>query len=201
MAEAAAVETLEGTLRELFGIKIYRNNLFIMMVVWSFGSWAFFVVPFYLAEIKGNMFLMSLMTALAEIVATFICMFAIHGRDLRKALALFCGISAVGSLAVIIFTSVYSGDSQLPEAFAYMFLYVGVVTTFDLVYLIVNDLFPTIFLGTSYGACNVAGRLISIMAPLAARLPGVIPLIILGIYAAICTALPLGLIKAKKEAT
>ena len=80
-----------------------------------------------------------------------------------------------------------------------MLLYVGVVTAFDLVYLIVNDLFPTIFLGTSYGACNVAGRFISILSPMAARLPGVIPLIVLGVFATVCTLLPLGLIKAKRD--
>ena len=106
LAEAANEEQLNGTLRELFTIKVYRSNLLIMVVCWSFSSWAFFVVPFYLGKIKGNMYLMSLMTALAEIIATFICMFAIHGRDLRKALAFFCGLSAAGSVGVIIFTSV-----------------------------------------------------------------------------------------------
>ena len=141
---------------------------------------------------------MSLMTALAELIATFICMYAIHGRDLRKLLALFCGISCVGSIAVIAFTSIYSGESQLPEAFAYMILYIGVVTAFDLVYLMVNELFPTVFLGTSYGACNVIGRGVSIMAPLAAELPGAVPLILMSCFAAICTALPFGLVKTKK---
>ena len=81
------------------------------MVTWSFSSWAFFVIPFYLGEIPYNMYLMSLNTAIAEIIATFICMYAIHGRDLRKALTLFCAISAFGSLAVIIFTLVYDGAS------------------------------------------------------------------------------------------
>lgn len=196
--DAADEDKLNGTLGELFGIKLYRNNLILMIICWSFSSWAFFVVPFYLGKIKGNMYLMSLMTAIAEIIATFICMFAIHGRDLRKALALFCAISSVGSVGVIAFTSMYSGDSQLPSAFAYMFLYIGVVTAFDLVYLIVNDLFPTVFLGTSYGACNVVGRFISIMSPLAAELPGAVPLILLAAFAAICTALPFGLVKPQK---
>ena len=196
--EEADESKLTGSVSELFGIKLYRNNLLLMIACWSFSSWAFFVVPFYLGTIKGNMYLMSLMTALAELIATFICMFAIHGRDLRKALALFCGLSCVGSIAVIAFTSLYSGDSQLPSAFAYMILYIGVVTAFDLVYLIVNELFPTVFLGTAYGACNVIGRAISIMSPLAAELPGSVPLILLACFAAICTALPFGLVKTKK---
>ena len=79
-----------------------------------------------------------------------------------------------------------------------MILYIGVVTAFDLVYLIVNELFPTVFLGTAYGACNVVGRAISIMSPLAAELPGAVPLILLACFAAICTALPFSLVKTKK---
>ena len=78
-----------------------------MMIAWSFSSWAFFVIPFYLGDVGGNMYLNSLMTAIAEIIATFICMYAIHGRDMNKALAFFCGISAAGSLAVILFTTFY----------------------------------------------------------------------------------------------
>ena len=191
-------ENLSGSLRELFTTKVYRNNLIIMSIVWSFGSFGNFVIPFYLATIPANMYLMALMTAVAEINATFICMFAIAGRDLRKALAFFCAMSAIGSLGVIIFTSLYKGESQLPEALAYMILYTGVVTAFDLVYLTMNDLFPTIYKGTAYGAANIVGRFVSIFAPMAAVLPGVTPLIILGVFAAICTGLPLFLVKEKK---
>ena len=82
---------------------------------------------------------------------------------------------------------------------AYMFLYVGIGLAFNCVYLLVNDLFPTILLGTSYGACNVVGRFVSILAPLAAELPGVMPLVLLGCFAAVCTIIPCGLVKAKNE--
>ena len=77
--EAANEEKLTGSVRELLTIRVFRNNLIIMMICWSFSSWAFFVVPYYLGKIKGNMYLMSLMTAFAEIIATFITMFAISG--------------------------------------------------------------------------------------------------------------------------
>lgn len=40
---------LKGTMGELFSIKVYRNNLIIMMVVWSFASFAFFLVPLYIS--------------------------------------------------------------------------------------------------------------------------------------------------------
>ena len=81
-----------------------------------------------------------------------------------------------------------------------MLLYVGVVTTFNLVYLIVNELFPTLYLATAYGACNIVGRSITILSPLVARAPDPIPLAILGAYSAVCILLPFGLVKFKKLA-
>jgi MFS family permease len=35
-------------LGELLKNKVYRNNLLVMMVIWSFGSFSFFLVPYYL---------------------------------------------------------------------------------------------------------------------------------------------------------
>lgn len=64
----------------------------------------------------------------------------------------------------------------------YLILYVGIVTVFDLVYLIVNDVFPTIFLATSYGACNIVGRFVSITSPVMAYAPEPIPMLTLAVF-------------------
>ena len=87
----------------------------------------------------------------------------------------------------------------MPVAVAYLILYVGVVTAFDLVYLIVNELFPTIFLATSYGACNVVGRFISILSPLMAYAPNPIPMLTLIIFSGLCIFLPLCLVKVNQD--
>jgi hypothetical protein len=49
--KAANVFELEGTLSELFSIKVYRSNLIILATLWSFSSFAFFLIPYYIAEI------------------------------------------------------------------------------------------------------------------------------------------------------
>ena len=113
----------------------------------------------------------------------------------------FCGLTCVGSVGALIFQSVYSGDSGIPVAVAYLILYVGVVTAFDLVYLIVNDLFPTIFLATAYGACNVIGRFVSILAPTMAFAPDPIPMLTLIIFSGICIVLPMFLVKVDLNTT
>jgi len=81
----------------------------------------------------------------------------------------------------------------------YLVQYVGIVTAFDLVYVIVPDLFPTIFLGTAYGCCNVLGRFIAVLSPEVARAPDPWPMTVLAIYALVATVLPFGLIKVKNE--
>lgn len=169
MKEAQNELNLKGSLLELFKVKIYRRNLIIMVIVWSFASFAFFCVPFYIGTIPANMYLMNSCTAVAEIISSFVCLALPKTADLRRSISLFCFMSCIGSVGIMIFNGLYSGSSQVPQAILYLLLYVGVVTAFDLVYLVVNQLFPTIFLGTAYGACNIVGRFISIMSPIVAR--------------------------------
>jgi hypothetical protein len=47
----------------------------------------------------------------------------------------------------------------------------GVAFTFLLNYLVVIELFPTLFRATSAGFCNFTGRLFGIAAPIVAELP------------------------------
>lgn len=94
---------LKGTIRELFSIRVYRTNLIIMMVVWSFASFAFFLVPLYIGQIDINIYLISLCLAIAEIISSFICLFITHGRDNRKSLIVFCAVSCIGSIGALIF--------------------------------------------------------------------------------------------------
>ena len=77
----------------------------------------------------------------------------------------------------------------------------GIVTAFDLVYLLVNDLFPTIFLATSYGACNVVGRFVSILSPLMAYATDPIPMLTLIAFSGLCIFLPMCLVKVAQDAT
>ena len=190
---------LKGTIKELFSIRIYRNNLIIMMVTWSFASFAFFLVPLYVGNADLNLFLIGICLAVAEIISSFICLYLTHGRDNKKTLIVFCAVSCIGSIGALIFQSVYKSDNQMPVAVAYLILYVGIVTAFDLVYLIVNDLFPTIFLATSYGACNVVGRFVSILAPLIAYTPDPIPMLTLIGLSGICIFIPMCLVKVDAD--
>lgn len=94
---------LQGKLSELFKISIYRRNLLLLMTIWSYGAFSFFLVPYYLATIKANVFLMSTMTAIAEIVASGICWFITSCMPIKKALSLFSFITFVSAAGITIY--------------------------------------------------------------------------------------------------
>ena len=107
-----SVLVLQGTLRELWANKTLRINLMIMMVEWSFSSFSFFVVPFYLAKVDGNMYLFSLCTAIAELLSVAICLIVTYYKcNLKRTLIVFCATSFFGALGIMLFDTLYEGKS------------------------------------------------------------------------------------------
>ena len=165
------------------------------MIIWSFGSFAFFLVPYYLQDIKGaNIYDLSLGTEIAEFLASIICMFISRIMNLKKALFIFCGLVSWASIGLLIYFFI-RGDqeatttSNLVQAGLIMVCNLGVVCAFDIAYLINPELFPTMVLATAYGACNVLGRFISIFSPIVAKIANPYPLFILIAFSAICSML------------
>jgi hypothetical protein len=166
-------------LKELCGIKVYARNLMIMTVTWSFGSFAFFMVPFYLQNVKANIFYLSLATEFAEFMASVVCAVISRFMELRRALQLSCAFIAAGSFAMVFIAKEMASEdgtgslSEKATLFNTVLILVtnfGIVLAFDLAYLINAQLFPTVLLATAYGCCNIMGRLISISAPVAANI-------------------------------
>ena len=86
---------LTGSLSDLCKVRVLRNNLIIMAIIWSFGSFAFFLVPFYLSQMKANIYYLSLGTEAAEFLASVICVFIARIMDLRRALFLCCMVRLI----------------------------------------------------------------------------------------------------------
>lgn len=60
---------LNGSLSDLCKHATLRTNLIVMAVVWSFASFAFFLVPFYLNKLKANIYHLSLGLAVSGFFA------------------------------------------------------------------------------------------------------------------------------------
>jgi hypothetical protein len=131
------------------------------MLIWSFASFGSFLIPFYLATLGGNVFEYGIFSALAEVFASLVCGTIIRFISLKLSLFIFCVISVIASFLLIFFGN---GTGTLISILI-LFTNFGIVSAFDIAYLINIELFPTIFLATAYGCCNVLGRLISILSP------------------------------------
>ena len=146
------------------------------MFIWSFGSFAFFLVPFYVATIKiGDIYINMLFSEIAEFAASLVVLYITKVMALQNAATLFSVLIFVGSILMTILIKVTNsgGNSDFTVVLSSIFIIVtnlGVVCVFDIAYLINPTLFPTIFLATCYGACNVFGRFITIFAPVAAEI-------------------------------
>ena len=156
-----------------------------MTFVWSFGSFAFFFIPFYLDSLGGNTYLFAIFSGTAELLASIACILITRVLTLRQAMFCFIVISCIASFVIIF---VYGG-SDIPVAILILFANFGITSTFDLAYLINAELFPTIFLATAYGCCNIFGRFITILSPIIAKLDHPTPLIIMVIFAGLSAIL------------
>ena len=99
---------LEGTLSELFSIRIYRNNLLIIVIIWSYCSYAFTMIPLYIGNANLDFYIVCLSLGMAEILADLTCLYAKKLGETRTALVIFFLIGflgSIGTLALELFTA------------------------------------------------------------------------------------------------
>eukprot|EP00350_Pseudokeronopsis_sp_OXSARD2_P013148 CAMPEP_0170567350 /NCGR_PEP_ID=MMETSP0211-20121228/80420_1 /TAXON_ID=311385 /ORGANISM="Pseudokeronopsis sp., Strain OXSARD2" /LENGTH=236 /DNA_ID=CAMNT_0010888775 /DNA_START=90 /DNA_END=797 /DNA_ORIENTATION=- len=166
---------LKGNFKELFQNKTYAKNLILMIIIWSSCAFGNHLLPYYLDTLTGNVFLYGLFSACAEVIAAIICMIVASRYPLKVCLFAYSLLSAV-ACSLLIFFSEMEGTVI---AVLVMFANFGLISAFDIAYIINLELFPTIFMTTAYGCCNIFGRCISILSPMVARLEHPLPMIIL----------------------
>ena len=63
-------------MKELFTNKVFARNILVMMFVWSFASFAFFLIPFYITNMKiGDLYVSLLSSEVAELIACIVILF------------------------------------------------------------------------------------------------------------------------------
>jgi hypothetical protein len=101
---------LQGTYGELFANKVYLRNLLIMMFIWSFGSFAFLLVPFYVATIKiGNIYLNLLFSEIAEFAASILVLYVTRVMTLQNSATMFSILIFVGSVLMSLLITFFGG--------------------------------------------------------------------------------------------
>lgn len=141
----------------------------IMMVTWSFASFAFFMVPFYLKNVKGNFFHLTLASESAELGAAIVCSFIQKHYSLKNSM-ISSGVCIIVGAILLTFVQIFKegGEESIFACILILITNFGVVAFFDLAFLIVPELFPTVLLSTAYGCCNALGRMVTIGSPIMA---------------------------------
>lgn len=141
----------------------------------------------------------------AETVGSFVSLAFIiknakpgSNSDNRRALAMFCGASFVGSLGIILFTNFFPDANHFLTACLYLVLVVGLQALYATGFVVIVDLFPTILTATVIGMCSLVGRGVAIEAPIVAKMQRPIPMVIVTIFAAICTGIPFAFVRIDK---
>ena len=94
---------------------------------------------------------------------------------------------------------IFKDSNEILVALLILFTNFGITSSFDTAYLVNIELFPTLFLATVYGGCNIVGRLITILSPQIARLPHPYSMLIMTIFAGTSSILGIFLVREKNE--
>jgi hypothetical protein len=109
-----------------------------MMIIWSFGSFAFFMIPFYLKNVKADIYQLSLATEFAEFMASVVCFIVQERVDLKRALLSFCSLIALGSFCMLLVHEQMASDasSSILNVGLILIVNLGIVSAFDVAYMI-----------------------------------------------------------------
>jgi MFS family permease len=133
-----------------------------------------------------SVFQLTITSSVAEIIACFSTSLITYLFNTKRGLIISYVIAILGALGFVF--SANALDSNLLPYFV-LFTKLGVTMSFNISYVIMNELFPTLLKATSFGMCNIVARLITITSPLVAILPSPYPMLIFVIYACVTSFL------------
>jgi hypothetical protein len=160
-----------------------------MIFSWSCSSFGFVLIPYFLSNIsptlaaypesdtKTNVFYLAIASSIAEILACFYSSVITRVLSNKNSLISSYGLAFLGSIG---FWVAKDNIDTIQSYIIYFILFskFGVTVSFNISYVIMNELFPTLLSATSFGICNIIARFITILAPMVAILPNPYPMII-----------------------
>ncbi|CDW72064.1 organic cation [Stylonychia lemnae] len=169
--------------QRLINEKIFRNNLLIMIFSWSTASFGFYLIPYFLSSIntllhenRYNVFELAIASSISEILANVFCYVITSIFPNKKSLILSYILAFFGSMGFWVAKDTVLSSSNI--LYYVLFSKFGITVAFDVTYVIMGELFPTLLKATAFGICNVIARFITILAPRIALLPQPYPMLI-----------------------
>ena len=151
------------------------RNLFIMMSCWTCAAFNFYLIQFYLGFLPGNIYQNASVSATAEIIANVVSAILLVKLGLKYSLLTSYFIAGACGLALLWFNDSGLAYITLPLILGSKF---GINSAFSICYISTAQLFPTLFMATVFGMCNIVARTFTIMAPIVAEMDLPYPLLI-----------------------
>lgn len=139
-------EIKQPLLKDLLKVKKLKRNLIGSTILWSMSAFNFYLLTFFLKYFPGNIFENSFFFALSDLVAFGSVGILLKRTNIVTALYIAFAIDFVGGISYIL----------LHDNIAIVPLLIcicrgGVTMTYNIGYVSVKELFPTLFIATVYG--------------------------------------------------
>lgn len=167
------------TIAELCQDKIYRANLYIMVIAWSSASFCFYILGFYIKYIPGDIFINIIITCVADAISSIGAGMIAQYIGTQRTLFGSYALAAIGGVLLILFD-----QNEVLIMVLMMVTKFGINVCFTLCYIINAEYFPSIVCSRVFGICNIFSRISTILSPLIAEVTPPIPMII---YVLICS--------------
>eukprot|EP00347_Sterkiella_histriomuscorum_P006274 403353395 len=143
-------------------------NLILMIMNWCAASFTFYLLSFFIKYMPGDIFVNSIVSGLC-------CFSLLMEGPIQKKLSTKVGQSISFALGLIAAVGICFFDKHTNQVVLYSLVLLiaksGAELAFAFVTLIHLELFPTSFLVTSYGICNIFCRMVTMFAPIVAEIP------------------------------
>ena len=162
------LEKQKGIIAEMKSDKTLIFNLALMLIAWGSASFIFYLLNFFIKYMPGDIYINSVISGLYCLTTPLEGpMEKKLGARYGQALSFSIGILAAAVMCMFD----QNTDQLLLYALVLFFAKSGAGLAFAFVYVIHVELFPTSFLVTSYGICNIFCRALTMLAPLVAEIP------------------------------
>lgn len=142
------------------------GNLLIFVFLFSTASFNYYLINFYIKYIPGNIYTNTIASATADSIGNFLAGFVVLKLGAKNSLCTtlaICGVSGVflfaaeakdwlDAIPIIVLTAKF-----------------GIAAAFGMLYMSTLQYFPSEYMGTIFGICNVTARSITILSPMVAE--------------------------------
>lgn len=134
--------------------------------MFSAASFDYYLINFYLKYIPGNVFINTIVSSLSSGVSCYISGVIILKLGSQNGMCITFALCFFSAILLLIAES-SKWLNVIP--FAVLAAQFGVSSAFGMLYMCTLQYFPSQFLGTVFGVCNVTARSVTIMSPMVAE--------------------------------